>query len=191
MNYTGEISVLDDLVLNYGYIPQKRSMFIKTDIYNDTVTALLNFYYCSEQQSAEKDCTIFLTCQGGDVLSTFAMIDLMHAQSFKTNVFVLGKAFSSAALFTICATGDRIMSDNSFLMFHELQADFEADAASMEKEREIKGRLLNSLQQKFIMFLGMYSKVLDQISPNDIDTFLKDEHYLNKQQCLSFGMIDK
>lgn len=186
MTYNGEISIKDDLVLNYDYIPEDKSIYIKGEITSTTVGALRSFFKIVK----EPVCTIFINSPGGSFLDVMAMIDLMENSSKKVNISVTGIAFSSAAFFTICATGTRNMLPNSYMMFHDISKELIKEDFPTAQNLTNRNKLLEEIQEKFYDRLMEHSQLSKYYSIDQLKKELQHEFYVNREDSLKYHLID-
>jgi len=130
-----------------------------------------------------KDINMNITSYGGDVYAMLGLVDIIKGLPVKVNTNCVGTCMSAASVLLACGTGIRTMSKNSTVMVHEGSA-FEAGKTT----DVMKGvDHLKDLQKNINEILGSVSnkdaKFWEKVQRNDT--------YLNAEQCLDYGIIDK
>jgi ATP-dependent Clp protease protease subunit len=121
---------------------------------------------------------VYINSYGGDMYSAFGIIDYMRVCDVKINISCYGAAMSAAALILINSTGERVMSKNSYLMFHP---------PWIEKDKDIDEKHMKDLKNKIFDNLVARSNKGKQFWNNK----LKDDYYMNAKQCLNLGLIHR
>lgn len=144
----------------------------------------------ARRQEAEggekKPFTIELCSPGGNVVAGFALIDYIReiqAQGFEVNTLGLGLVASMAAV--VLQTGTRrILGKNSYLMIHELQADFEGSVAEFQDQERIMRRL-NDHNYEILADRSNLTKQTIQRRAR------KQDWWLNAEEALKAGFVDE
>jgi ATP-dependent Clp protease protease subunit len=144
--------------INY-LVEHKREAF---DELPDTATAIL----------------VYLNSYGGDMYSAFGIIDYMRVCDVKIGMACYGAATSAAALILINATGEKVMSKNSYLMFHP---------PWIEKDKDIDEKHMKDLKNKILDNLVLRSNKDKEFWNNK----LKKNYYINARECLNLGLIHR
>jgi ATP-dependent Clp endopeptidase proteolytic subunit ClpP len=131
---------------------------------------------------SSKDITIYCSSYGGDLYAAFSIIDYINLIDAKVNTICIGASMSAASIILGSGTGERTMSKNSTLMIHS--AVFEEGKTSyvVKSSEHLKELKINILE------------VLSKISNKDKDywkTKIKEDLYLNSEECLDLNLIDK
>ena len=67
----------------------------------------------------DKPINLVLNSPGGDIHEMMGMVDYINSIKPPVNIVVRGKAFSAAAVILTCTSGQRMVSENSTIMFHQ------------------------------------------------------------------------
>lgn len=123
-----------------------------------------------------------LYSQGGDAEVALAFTGRMRTSPCYVNVTVYGAAYSAAAL--ILAAGDkRTMTSESWVMVHEDSGKTSGTVAQREKDIAHCRRLENQWNILMEFYTG--------ISKDRWAELHRAETYLNANQCLELGLVDK
>ena len=144
--------------INY-LVEHKREAF---DELPDTATAIL----------------VYLNSYGGDMYSAFGIIDYMRVCDVKIGMACYGAATSAAALILINATGEIVMSKNSYLMFHP---------PWIEKDKDIDENHMKDLKNKILDNLVARSNKGKRFWSNK----LKKNYYINARKSLEMRLIHR
>ena len=131
----------------------------------------------------DTDINLNIASYGGDVYAMLGLVDYIRSLPVKVNTHCVGTCMSAASVLLACGTGLRTMSKNATVMVHEGQA-FEAGKTTdvMKGVDHLKGL------QKDI------NKLLGEITNQDArfwELTQRNDTYLNAEQCLEYGIIDK
>ena len=127
-----------------------RNIFYLTgDITEDTVSYFISRVNYLVEENKDREILVYLNSYGGDMYSAFGIIDYMNVCEVKIGIACYGAATSAAALILISATGEIVMSKNSYLMFHPPWID---------KDENIDENHMKDLKKKIIEQLAINSK---------------------------------
>ena len=97
----------------------RRQIFFNTDIDDCGAVTFLKYVKSIFNYGGEEDdISIFINSPGGDVYSMFGIVDIIKKLPCKVNTYCYGIAASAALVLFIAGTGKRVISKNSFLMYH-------------------------------------------------------------------------
>jgi len=133
----------------------------------------------------EKELTMYINSDGGDLTDALALIDIMKSSHYKVKTVGIGVIASAAFLIFACGEkGKRVISKNTSIMFHQFtcgvqgkQHDLEAHYKEMELTKE---RVLNILKES----TGLGTKMIKEklLTPTDI--------WLNAEELVKYGVAD-
>jgi ATP-dependent Clp protease protease subunit len=121
---------------------------------------------------------VYLNSYGGDMYSAFGIIDYMRICDVKIGMACYGAAMSAAALILINATGEKVMSKNSYLMVHPPWID---------EDEDLDENHMKDLKNKIIDNLANNSKKTHEFWEKE----LKFDYYINARECLNLGLIHR
>jgi len=102
----------------------------------------------------------------------------MNISEVKIGVACYGSAMSAAALILINATGEKVMSKNSYLMFHPPWIDEDEDIDENHM-KDLKNKILENLEKRSNKKKMFWNNKL------------KDNYYMNAKQCLEYRLIHR
>tara|TARA_B100000519_G_C14182694_1_gene409296 strand:+ start:405 stop:959 length:555 start_codon:yes stop_codon:yes gene_type:complete len=120
---------------------------------------------------------------GGDVYAMLGLVDYIRGLDVQVNTHCVGTCMSAASVLLACGTGLRTMSKNATVMVHEGSA-FEAGKTSdvMKGVDHLKKLQVN------------INKLMAEVTNKDErfwELTQRNDTYLNAEQCLEYGLIDK
>lgn len=133
--------------------------------------------------STEKEITIFIDSDGGDVEAGMMMFDAIKASKAPVNAIVCG--FCKSAGFVILqACNKRKILPHAQLMFHypKMRISINFD---VQKEKEKLLKLHNSIFDLSI------SRANSKISRDGFQKMVEEEEYISSEDALALGLIDK
>ena len=156
-----------------------RNIFYLTgDITEDTVSYFISRVNYLVEENKDREILVYLNSYGGDMYSAFGIIDYMNVCEVKIGIACYGAVTSAAALILINATGEKVMSKNSYLMFHP---------PWIEKDKDIDEKHMKDLKNKILDNLVLRSNKDKEFWNNK----LKDNYYMNAKQCLEMRLIHR
>jgi len=125
---------------------------------------------------------LYIGSDGGEVFSAFSAVDRIKSSVIPVHSYVEGMAASAATLLSVCAH-KRYIRKNSFMLIHEVRS------AVWGPFEDIKEEVKNlELIMKYIRTLYLaHTKFTD----SDLDDILKQDMYLDANECLKFGLVDE
>lgn len=134
--------------------------------------------------------TIYINSFGGSIYTMNAILDLI--EELKTNGVVvntvcIGMAMSAASLILAAGSnGHRFISPRSIVMLHSIQS-FLGDNVVKTKDVSIHAKFTEKLQAAYEQTLADYTgKTLKEIK-----RAVEYENYLNAEEAVEFGVVDK
>ena len=161
-------------------------------LYGDVDENMANIFLiaCNNMKNDNSPITIYINSNGGNAEDGFVIIDIIEqlkTLGIQTNICVLGKAYSVAALI-LCAGEVKYASKNASIMFHSASYDF-SDASSVLYNTKTLNTLLNSLineNNRVVDILKKYTKLPKKL----INKCLHEDLYLTPEQAKKYNVID-
>ncbi|MBC8410077.1 MAG: ATP-dependent Clp protease proteolytic subunit [Rhodobacteraceae bacterium] len=127
--------------------------------------------------------TLELSSYGGDVYGMLGAIDVIKTAPMKINTLGIGSIMSAASFLLVAGTGTRAMTENSFIMVHDINGWIRGDHSDIVSETE----QLKKLQDKCYNIYATHTK-----KPATYwRTLIKANIYISASQAKTRGMIDK
>lgn len=120
--------------------------------------------------------------EGGAVFEGFAIHDAFAAYQGPKTLTIESSAFSIAS-FVAMAFDDVEISSNGYMMLHNPYAMAEGDDEAFAKQSQMLGQLKTSMVAAYSQRSGKPEE--------EIKAILKDETYLNAQQCVEMGFANR
>jgi ATP-dependent Clp protease protease subunit len=135
-------------------------------------------------EDPKKDVNIYINSPGGLITSGLAIYDTMRFMGFDINTYCLGQAASMAGLLLAAGTkGKRFALPNSRIMIHQPEGGiFGTSADILRQAREVE-----ELKE-------ICATAFAELTGNPLERILRDserDFYMNPQQALEYGLIDK
>jgi len=159
-----------------------RTIHIRGEITEDAFIAFRKKVLARRKES-KKPVEVILTSGGGDAYAALAFHDFISHLDVDIHIHATGLV-ASAAVLILAAGHRRTMSANSWVMCHEDQPTYEAEARVTQLERDVAhSRRLENQWNDLLAFSTNASKTKWE----DIH---KIETYLNARDCQALGLID-
>ena len=153
-------------------------IYLSGDIGESTVPYFISRVNYLVEQNKDREILVYINSYGGDIYSAFGIIDYMNLSEVKIGVACYGSAMSAAALILINATGEKVMSKNSYLMFHPPWID---------KDEDLDENHMKDLKNKILDNIVEHSNKGKRVWSNK----LKKNYYINARECLNLGLIHR
>lgn len=125
---------------------------------------------------------IFINSPGGDLDATFSIIDSIETSSIPVYTVVTGRAWSGAFMILLAGTM-RFGSYYSSYLFHEGSCGYSQDAHKIIQYTQFYEKMLAQMKD----FILSNTKLTEEI----YNEHQKDDWWLNSEQALKYGIIDK
>ena len=153
-------------------------IYLSGDIGESTVPYFISRVNYLVEHNKDREILVYINSYGGDMYSAFGIIDYMRVCEVKIGMACYGAATSAAALILINATGEIVMSKNSYLMFHP---------PWIEKDKDIDEKHMKDLKNKILDNLVARSNKGKRFWSNK----LKKNYYINARKSLEMRLIDR
>jgi len=157
------------------------------DVTQDSCRACIEWILeCNFAEEKPKQLTLLICSQGGDLLSCFALIDVMRGSSIPiATVGIGGVASAGTFLLMSGSKGKRILTPNTSVMSHQFSG------GSLGKEHELFAivKEFNLASERIVSHFkkctGLSEKIIrdELLPPHDI--------YLTAQEAIDYGIVDQ
>ncbi len=130
----------------------------------------------------DKPINLVLNSPGGDIHEMMGLIDYINSLRQPVNIIVRGKAFSAAAVVLACTSGQRMVSVNSTIMFHQPRSMMEGKLTDVSATLEYVHKIEQSVYE---LLAGRSNK--DAIWWKDN---MRSDLYLSADEAKEIGVID-
>lgn len=168
----------------YSRLLKERIIFLSGEIHNEMADLIVAQLLFLEAEDPDKDIQIYINSPGGSVSAGFAIYDTMQYIKPDVSTICVGLAASMGAfLLAAGAKGKRYALPNADIMIHQplggTQGQAEDIRIQAEKILEIRKRI---------------NKILSEKTGQDINIINRDtdrDYYLNAEEAVKYGLIDK
>lgn len=168
----------------YSRLLKDRIIFVGTEINDAVANTVIAQMLFLRADDPKKDISLYINSPGGSISSGLAIYDTMRFMGYDINTYCIGQAASMGALLLAAGTkGKRFALPNSRIMIHQPWGGIGGTSADME------------IQAKEVLFLKkICAGILSERTGQSLATILEDserDHYMNPEEALAYGMIDK
>ena len=168
----------------YSRLLKERIIFLSGEINNEMADLIVAQLLFLEAEDPDKDIQIYINSPGGSVSAGFAIYDTMQYIKPDVSTICVGLAASMGAFLLAAGTkGKRYALPNADIMIHQplggTQGQAEDIRIQAEKILEIRKRI---------------NKILSEKTGQDIEVINRDtdrDYYLNAEEAVKYGLIDK
>jgi len=185
LNISYSHSIIGD-PFNTSLDVKRRQIFFNTDIDDGGAVTFLKYIKAIFNYGGEEDeISIYINSPGGDVYAIFGIVDIIKNLPCKVNTYCYGIAASAALVLFVSGTGKRVISKNSFLMYHNAHISW---LSGDHKDIKNQSIVLDNIQKI------LESIVIDSTSDKDKygSQFWKDkgdhDWYINSSEALTMGL---
>lgn len=159
---------------------KSRAIVINSGIQEHTAWRISRKLLYLNAQNPRAPIDLYLSTNGGWYTSAFSIIDTFQSITAPVNVHCLGGCYSSGALIMAAATGERIAGPNAHFSLHIRYGSYDDEDGEESKEYAAPDDRVNQYYQQ-------HTKIPQDWFPLEDDR----DYYLNAQQALEFGLIDR
>lgn len=168
----------------YSRLLKDRIIFVGTEINDAVANTVIAQMLFLRADDPKKDISLYINSPGGSISSGLAIYDTMRFMGYDINTYCIGQAASMGALLLAAGTkGKRFALPNSRIMIHQPWGGIGGTSADME------------IQAKEVLILKkICAGILSERTGQSLATILEDserDHYMNPEEALAYGMIDK
>ena len=141
--------------LEFGMDVSTNTIFFNDEVNSDSLYETMSrFTFLLKCNGKNKHITMNVSCFGGDVYSMFGIHDCMRNFILPIDTVCIGPAMSAAAFLLTSGTGVRRVTENSTVMFHQMDSIVEGSTTKIGKNVEH----IKFLQKRMNELLGKYTK---------------------------------
>jgi ATP-dependent protease ClpP protease subunit len=144
----------------------------------------LNHKYLDLGIKGRPEIRIWIRSDGGDLHSGLSAMDCIRALSKRVKIRTIADGVcSSAATFILLGGRTRHMTENSYILIHQLNMD-----GTWGKFEDFKDQMEN-LSQFMERFKDIYTRET-KIPEKDLKKLLKRDVYMDADKCLDWFVVD-
>lgn len=185
-----KISILGNHIYFYTKITKRTALdLIKsiTDIANNIMTIKIhngnnNLYEDDDYNDTYDPIYLHINSGGGCLFSCMAIVDTI--KNCKVPVYTIGEGqIASASSILLLAGKKRFMTENSFILIHELRTYVSGTFSNLEDDYENSKLLM----KKMIKYYKKRSLIPEKV----LQTLFKKDIYIEAKKSKKYGFIDK
>lgn len=171
-------------------------IYFKTDVTMESVDMLNKFmigYYREYEILREtykgyeikpRPLHLHITSDGGDLFAGLMAVDLIKSYPVPVYTIVEGKAISAGSLIA-CVGHKRYMTENSYMLIHQLSSMACGPYARLKDEHENDTTLMDNIYK---IYADHSNKKLTKAK---LTTILQHDKFWNFETCLKYGLVDE
>jgi ATP-dependent Clp protease, protease subunit len=155
------------------------------EIDDNSVEKVLKWLIYENMDSEPKVLTLYINSVGGDVCSTFGLIDLMRTSQHTIRTIAVGNAMSAAFLLLSAGTkGHRYVTKNTSLMCHQYSDEYEG------KHHDLKSRMVEGdrINRRMVDILTQNSNLSEKAVKSKL--LQSTDVWLTADQTVQYGIAD-
>ena len=168
----------------YSRLLKERVIFFVGEVNDITANLVVAQLLFLESENPDKDISFYINSPGGSVYAGLAVYDTMQFVKPAVSTLCTGMAASMGAFLLMAGEKDkRFALPNSRIMIHQPSSGFRGQASDIEIQARETMKLKARLNEIMSKHTGK------QVA--DIEKDTDRDHYLNAEEALSYGLIDK
>lgn len=167
----------------YSRLLKERIIFVAGEIRDDMANTIVAQLLHLEQESSDKDITLYVNSPGGSVSAGMAIIDTMHFIKPKVSTVCIGLAASMGAMILSQGEkGKRYSLPNSRVMIHQPLSGVQGQASDIaitaEQVIKTKKRLAKMIADSSSQKIAKVEKDMDR------------DYWMEANEAKKYGIID-
>ncbi len=168
----------------YSRLLKDRIIFLLGEVEDHMANLVVAQLLFLESENPDKDISLYINSPGGVVTAGLAIYDTMQFIKPDVSTLCIGQAASAAALL-LCAgaEGKRYCLPNARVMIHQPLGGYRGQATDIE----IHARETLAIRERLNVIMGKHTKK----SSDQIMRDTERDNFMNAQQAMEYGLIDK
>ncbi len=125
---------------------------------------------------------LYITSPGGYIYQVFGVIDTIKSTKVPVHTYCKGMVASAGTLLSL-AGKKRYISENSYMLIHELRGGNWGKYSQLKDQFENQTQLMKHIKDYYIK----YTKLTDE----QLEEQLKKDNMWNAEKCLEVGLVDE
>ena len=173
------IRVEDNNVYFFG--PVNMSNMLELSLCIDSLTKQLQMFGISFNVEAPP-INIYINSEGGEVHAALSVFDKIKTNAVHVNTIITGNASSAATIISM-AGHTRKITENSYMLIHNISSSFWGKMHEFEDEMKNMAKLTKNLKEIY--------KSYSSITKKQLDDLLKKDLLMDAKTCLRLGFVDE
>lgn len=168
----------------YSRLLKERIIFLSGPVHDQVSTLIIAQLLFLEAENPKKEIAFYINSPGGSVSAGLAMYDTMRYIRPAVSTMCVGMAASMGSL--LLAAGEKEMRfslPNSRIMVHQPSGGFQGQASDIERHAQDIIKIKRRLNEIYVHHTGQ--------SYETIEKTLDRDHFMDPEEAVSFGLIDK
>ena len=168
----------------YSRLLKERIIFLSGPVHDQVSTLIVAQLLFLEAENPKKEIAFYINSPGGSVSAGLAMYDTMKFIRPAVSTMCIGMAASMGSLLlTAGEKGMRYSLPNSRIMVHQPSGGFQGQASDIERHAQDIIKMKRRLNEIYVQHTGQ--------SYETIEKTLDRDHFLDPEEAVGFGLIDK
>ncbi len=168
----------------YSRLLKERIIFLSGPVHDQVSTLIIAQLLYLEAENPKKEIAFYINSPGGVVSAGLAMYDTMRYIRPAVSTMCVGMAASMGSLLLAAGEKDmRFSLPNSRIMVHQPSGGFQGQASDIERHAQDIIKLKRRLNEIYVDHTGQ--------SYETIEKTLDRDHFMDPEEAVSFGLIDK
>ena len=173
-----EISVQDNNIYFYTDVNPKSALELVLAI--NELTKKMRILAISHNIQAPT-ITLHINSEGGEVHSALSVFDTIKRNPTPIKTIISGNASSAATIISL-AGHERAISQNSYMLIHNISSGFWGKMHEFEDEMKNMSKLTANLKKIY--------KENTNITKTQLDNLLKKDLLLDAKTCVKYGLVE-
>jgi ATP-dependent Clp protease protease subunit len=168
----------------YSLLLRERIIFLGTPINSQVANVIVAQLLFLDREDSERDISLYINSPGGEISAGMAIYDTMQLIQAPVSTIAVGITASFGTILLTAGTkGRRYALPHATIHLHQPLGGVQGQATDIEiAAREIL-RMRDLLNNILLQHTGLAQEKIDEITDRD--------YYMNAQQAIEFGIVDK
>ena len=168
----------------YSLLLRERIIFLGTPINSQVANVIVAQLLFLDREDSERDISLYINSPGGEISAGMAIYDTMQLIQAPVSTIAVGITASFATILLTAGTkGRRYALPHATVHLHQPLGGVQGQAADIEiAAREIL-RMRDLINNILLKHTGLAQAKIDEIIDRDF--------YMNAEQAVEFGIVDK
>ena len=168
----------------YSRLLKERIIFLSGPVHDQVSTLIVAQLLFLEAENPKKEIAFYINSPGGSVTAGMAMYDTMQYIRPAVSTMCVGMAASMGSLLLTAGAKDmRFSLPNSRIMVHQPSGGFQGQASDIERHAQDIIKVKRRLNELYVEHTGQPYETIEKTLDRD--------HFMNPEEALEFGLIDK
>ena len=126
--------------------------------------------------------TIYINSEGGEVHAALSLFDFIRSSPVKIITIITGNASSAATIISLSGH-ERKITENSYMLIHNISSSFWGKMHEFEDEMKNMAKLTSNLKSIY--------RENSKLNKKTIESLLKKDLLIDAKTCLKYGLVDE